>query len=99
MAQPVLTIDIDGTVATVRLDRPELRDALNKTAVDLVITTARLGRFFAEAGQPVTGRPQPPAAGDVARFTAVAAQYGHTLGTPEENAAVGIQMPKFAGGQ
>jgi quercetin dioxygenase-like cupin family protein len=68
-------------------------------AVDLMITTARLGRFFAEAGRPVTGPPSPPAPGDVARFTAVAARYGHTLGTPEENAAVGIQMPKFAPGQ
>jgi len=29
----------------------------------------------------------------------VAARYGHTLGSPEENAAVGIEMPKFAGGQ
>jgi len=29
----------------------------------------------------------------------VADRYGHTLGTPEENAAVGIEMPKFAGNQ
>jgi quercetin dioxygenase-like cupin family protein len=75
------------------------RNASPDPAVDLVITTARLGRFFADAGRPVSGPPQPPAPGDVARFTAVAARYGHTLGTPEENAAVGIQMPKFAGGQ
>ena len=68
-------------------------------AVDLMITTARLGQFFAEAGRPVTGLPQPPAPGDVARFTAVAARYGHMLGTPEENAAAGIHMPKFAVGQ
>jgi quercetin dioxygenase-like cupin family protein len=68
-------------------------------AVDLMITTARLGQFFAEAGRPVTGLPQPPAPADVARFTAAAARYGHTLGTPEDNAAMGIEMPKFAGGQ
>lgn len=41
----------------------------------------------------------PPAPGDVARLTAVAARYGYTMGTPEENAAVGIEMPKFAVGQ
>ena len=68
-------------------------------AVDLMITTARLGQFFAEAGRPVTGLPQPPSPADVARFTAVAARYGHTLGSPEENAAVGIEMPKFADSQ
>ena len=75
------------------------RNTSQDPAVDLMITTARLGQFFAEAGRPVTGLPQPPAPGDVARFTAVAARYGHTLGSPEENAAVGIEMPKFAGGQ
>jgi quercetin dioxygenase-like cupin family protein len=68
-------------------------------AIDLMITTARLGQFFAEAGRPVTDPRHPPAPGDVARFTAVAARYGHTMGTPEENAAVGIYMPKFANGQ
>src|SRR6516225_4499588 len=59
-------------------------------AVDLVITAA---------GRPVPGPPQPPSPADVARFTALADRYGHTLGTPDENAAVGIEMPKFAGGQ
>jgi hypothetical protein len=33
------------------------------------------------------------------RFTALAARYGHTLDTLEENAAMGIEMPKFAGNQ
>ena len=75
------------------------RNTSQDPAVDLMITTARLGQFFAEAGRPVTGLPQPPSPGDVARFTALAARYGHTLGTPEENAAVGIEMPKFAGNQ
>jgi hypothetical protein len=29
----------------------------------------------------------------------VADRYGHTVGTQQENAAVGIQIPKFAGSQ
>ena len=67
-------------------------------AVGLMVTTARLGRFFADAGRPVTGpprsrRPPPTWPGSPPR----PARYGHTLGTPEENAAVGIQVPKFAG--
>jgi hypothetical protein len=41
---------------------------------------------------------QPPAPGDVAHFVAVAARYGYTLGTPEQNAAVGIDTPEFANG-
>ena len=42
MAQPVLAMDIDGVVATVRLDRPGRRNALNETAV------TQLGEFFAD---------------------------------------------------
>jgi quercetin dioxygenase-like cupin family protein len=64
-------------------------------AVDLIITTAQMGRFFQEVGRPVTGSPRPPTPEDLARFAAVAAKYGYRLGTPEENAAVGIPLPKF----
>jgi quercetin dioxygenase-like cupin family protein len=74
------------------------RNVSGQPAVDLIITTARLGRFFREVGRPVTGSPEPPAPGDVAQFIAVATRYGHTLGTPEQNAAVGIEMPEFAAG-
>ena len=35
--------------------------------------------------------------GSTVEFVATAARYGYTLGTPEQNAAVGIQTPKFAG--
>ena len=62
-------------------------------AVDLIITTAKLGRFFREVGVPATG--QPPSPERVAKFIETAIRYGYTLGTPEENAAVGIELPKF----
>jgi hypothetical protein len=35
---------------------------------------------------------------DVAHLVAVVERYGYKLGTPLENAAVGIQMPAFASG-
>lgn len=63
--------------------------------MDLLITTARLGRFFQAVGKPVTHPPQPPTSEDVARLIATSARYGYSLGTPEENEAVGIQLPKF----
>jgi hypothetical protein len=74
------------------------RNVSGQPAVDLIITTARLGRFFREVGRPVTGSPEPPAPGDVAQFIAVACRYGYTLGTPGQNAAAGIEMPEFAAG-
>jgi len=51
-------------------------------AVGLMVTTARLGRFFADAGRPVTGPPQPPAPADVARFTTAARQVRPHAGHP-----------------
>jgi quercetin dioxygenase-like cupin family protein len=66
------------------------RNVTSLPAVDLIITTTRMGKFFKEIGRPVTGSPQPPTPEEVARFIATAAKYGYKLGTPEENAAVGI---------
>ena len=72
------------------------RNITDEPAIELVITTARLGRFFQEIGRPVTSSPQPPTRDDIAHFVAVAAKYGYILGTPEENAAVGIETPDSA---
>jgi quercetin dioxygenase-like cupin family protein len=71
------------------------RNISHEPAVDLLITTARLGRFFQDVGKPTTNPPQPPTAEDVAHFIATSARYGYTLGTPEDNKAVGIDLPKF----
>ncbi|HEY2519112.1 MAG TPA: cupin domain-containing protein [Streptosporangiaceae bacterium] len=71
------------------------RNVSSQPAVDLIITTARVGRFFQEIGAPVTG--QPPSPQHVARFVETAIRYGYTLATPEQNAAAGIELPKFPG--
>jgi quercetin dioxygenase-like cupin family protein len=71
------------------------RNVSHEPAVDLIVTTARLGRFFQEVGKPVTDPPQPPTPDDIARFVATATRYGYTLGTPEDNQSVGIALPKF----
>jgi quercetin dioxygenase-like cupin family protein len=63
-------------------------------AVAIIVTTPRLGRFFQEVGRPVApdALPQAPSPADVQRFTEVAARYHHWLASPEENAAVGINL-------
>jgi quercetin dioxygenase-like cupin family protein len=73
------------------------RNITDEPAVDLIVTTARLGRFFTEIGRPVTDSLQPPTPEEVAHFVEVSPKYGYVLGTPEENAAAGIAMPQFAG--
>lgn len=73
------------------------RNISDEPAVDLVVTTAQLGRFFLEIGRPVTAELRPRTPEEVARFVETSISYGYVLGTPEENAAVGIDLPPFSG--
>jgi len=66
------------------------RNISDEPAIDLIFTTANLGRFFEEVGRPLTGQPQAPSPEHLAEFEAAAAKYGHTLAGPEQNAAAGI---------
>lgn len=73
------------------------RNVTDEPAVDLIITTARLGQFFHQTGRPIGDAAQLPSQQEMARFVEIAATYGYWLGSPEENAAVGIDLPIFAG--
>jgi quercetin dioxygenase-like cupin family protein len=66
------------------------RNVSDDPAVELVVTTARLGRFFQEVARFDTRQPPTPA--ELAEFVAAATSYGYDLGTPEQNAAVGIAL-------
>lgn len=72
------------------------RNAGEGAGIALVVTTRRLGGLFLEMGTPLTGAPEPPTADDLARLAALAAAYGHWLASPQENAAVGIELPALA---
>jgi len=72
------------------------RNVTDEPAVDLIVTTPRLGRFFEEIGRPVTDDMAPPTAEEVANFVAKSHEYGYVLASPEENAAYGIEVPDFA---
>jgi mannose-6-phosphate isomerase-like protein (cupin superfamily) len=73
------------------------RNVTAEAAIDLIVTTARLGQFFEEIGRPVTDSLAPPTPDELAHFLETSAEYGYLLGTSEENAAVGIEMPTFSG--
>jgi mannose-6-phosphate isomerase-like protein (cupin superfamily) len=73
------------------------RNVHAEPAVDLIVTTARMGRMFREIGRPFTGTPLPVTPEALAHFMEVSARYGIRLGTPEQNAAVGIDLPVFSG--
>jgi quercetin dioxygenase-like cupin family protein len=77
------------------------RNRSDGPAVNMICTTERIARFFREVGTAVepgraaggSSAPAPPAPEAIAHFVAVAERYGHWLGTPEENAALGLSMP------
>jgi mannose-6-phosphate isomerase-like protein (cupin superfamily) len=62
--------------------------------VAVVVTTARLGRFFQEIGRPLGAGP--PSAEAIQRFMEIALRYGHWNASPEQNAAIGISLPAAA---
>ena len=68
------------------------RNISDEPAVELVITTARLGRFFRDIARPATDGARRLTPDDLAGFVAAATSYGYVLGTPDENAAVGIEL-------
>ena len=72
------------------------RNRSAETAVMLIGSTPRMGRFFQEVGTPLTPGAQPPgplASERVRRFLATAERYGYWNATADENARVGITMP------
>jgi quercetin dioxygenase-like cupin family protein len=75
--------------------RHGFRNTSGEPVVQLVTTTPRLGQFFREVGRPVTAGAAlpPPTPDELRRFAEVAARYGHWLGSPDENVAVGITVP------
>ena len=76
--------------------RHAFRNLSQTPAVVLVFTTAAHGDFFREVGQPIGGDempPGPPAPERIELFLRASGKAGHWLGTPEENARVGLSVP------
>jgi quercetin dioxygenase-like cupin family protein len=70
------------------------RNNFSEPAVCLVTTTANLGHFFEEIGRPLTpgSQPAPPTPEELERFIGIAIEHHYWMGSPEENAAIGIQL-------
>jgi quercetin dioxygenase-like cupin family protein len=59
----------------------------------LIVTTMRLGRFLRDIGRPAaTVEPGPPKPEDLQRLLETVQAYGYWLGSPADNAAVGISL-------
>jgi quercetin dioxygenase-like cupin family protein len=63
------------------------RNRSSEPSVSVVATEESLADFFREVGTPAG---TPPAADAAQRFAEASLRHGHWLGSPEENAAVGL---------
>ncbi|MCR0983789.1 cupin domain-containing protein [Roseomonas populi] len=78
-------IDIPGGV------KYALRNTSGQDVTLLLVSTARMGQFFAEIGEPVArSGGAPPTPERVARFIDAARRYGFWLGSEKDNAAVAL---------
>ena len=68
------------------------RNISDEPAVELVITTARLGRFFRDIARPATDGARRLTPVRPCRVRHRGYSYGYVLGTPDEIAAVGIEL-------
>ena len=70
------------------------RNTSGKAVEGLITTTPELGKFFQEVGRPVKPGKHfsAPTPDQLQYFMQVADKYDHWLGSPEENAAVGIPV-------
>jgi quercetin dioxygenase-like cupin family protein len=59
----------------------------------LILTSMRLGRFLRDIGRPAASvEPGPPKPADLERLSETAQTYGYWLGSPADNATVGISL-------
>ena len=68
------------------------RNASSEPTTMLITTTKKLGRFFEEIGLPWSGKPQMPTPEVLAHIVETSDRYGYWNASPEENAAVGINL-------
>jgi hypothetical protein len=75
-------------------ERHAWRNRSDELAVSFIFTAERIARFFREIGPPVkpgrAGKSTLPGPEDFERLLSAAERYGQWVGTPEENAALGL---------
>lgn len=70
------------------------RSHSSEAAITLITCTAKLGRALEEMGQVTSGYREPTLSrATMQRLMEISERYGYWIGSREENAAVGIELP------
>ena len=84
-----------GNIVTIS---PNAKHALRNNspypATLVIVTTSKLYRFFQEVSKPFDPNQPviPPTHEEIQKLLETAARYGYWMGSPEENAAIGLSM-------
>jgi quercetin dioxygenase-like cupin family protein len=75
--------------------RHSFRNLAREPAVSLIISTVRMGHFFARIGVAISGTraPEPITSERLQHFLKVSNEFGYWNGSPADNAAVGLNVP------
>jgi quercetin dioxygenase-like cupin family protein len=69
------------------------RNVTDNDVTLIIVTTSKIERFFAEIGRPISASLGPPTPQDMERLMSASDQYGYWVASPEENFAIGLQLP------
>jgi quercetin dioxygenase-like cupin family protein len=87
------TIGVGEIIAVPGNVKHALRNTSSSPATTVMITQDQLYGFFREVAKPVNSQqPVPPSPEELQHLFAAAAKYSYWMGSPEENAAIGIQL-------
>jgi quercetin dioxygenase-like cupin family protein len=89
-----MTVGVGAAVAVPGNVKHALRNTSSLPATLALVTTSRMYEFFGEVSKPFdpNRRPAPPTPEEMKKFFATVVRYGYWMGSPEENAAIGIRL-------
>jgi hypothetical protein len=87
------TTDVGKIIAVPGNIKHALRNTSSSPATTVMITQDQLYGFFREVAKPANNQqPAPPSPEEMQPLFAAAAKYYYWMGSPEENAAIGIHL-------
>ena len=93
-ARQWLTVGVGAVAAVPGNVKHALRNTSSSPATIVLVTTSKMYEFFGEVSKPFDPkrRPAPPTPEEMRAFFDTVGRYGYWMASPEENAAIGINL-------
>jgi mannose-6-phosphate isomerase-like protein (cupin superfamily) len=85
-----------NSVVDIKSNEPHAwRNVTSKDATLIIVTTAKMERFFAKIGRPIGIGSNMPTLHDMERLVTTSKEFGYWMAAPDENLAIGVNMSKM----